>query len=199
MVVEANFYEVYLNQGYEQRINMILKNYTSFPRMIDGFEEELCDTIIEERAYNRRTEMGDLGVRVQTSGHSDPTFKAAMNHLTTLEIIRKEDLRSGALAGTDEVEKHIMEIRVLNMMRNDYKSVVRAIGATLDDDERDELELTLKRKGQIAMISEERGIEVDSVRKRLKRSRLKVRKQAIVYMEKRYKENSLIWDTEEKQ
>ena len=71
-----------------------------------------------------------------------------------------------------------MEIRVLNMMRNDYKSVVRAIGATLDDDERDELELTLKRKGQIAMISEERGIEVDSVRKRLKRSRLKVRKQA---------------------
>ena len=199
MVVEANFYESYIEQGYVSRINMIFKNYNTFPRMIDSFEEELCDRITEEKAYNKRAAMGDLGVRVQTSGHSDPTLKQAINHLTTIEKIRKEDLHSGLLDGTDEVEKHIIEIKALNMMRFDYKSVVRALKACLEDEEQEELTLVLKKKLNANMMSVQRGIELDSARKRIKRSRSKVRQQAVIYMEKRYEEDIVVWDIKDKQ
>ena len=48
--------------------------------------------IKEEKAYAGKSAMGDLGVRVQNSGTSAPTAKAAIENVMIMEAIQKGNL-----------------------------------------------------------------------------------------------------------
>ena len=48
---------------------------------MEGYEQSLSFIIKEEKAYARKSVMGDLGVRVQNSGTGDPTAKAAIENV----------------------------------------------------------------------------------------------------------------------
>ncbi len=61
---------------------------------MEGYEQSLSFIIKEEKAYARRSAQGDLGVKVQTSGTSDPTAKAAIENIMIMEAIQKGDLES---------------------------------------------------------------------------------------------------------
>lgn len=63
----------YATANIKERIEIILDNYPNFLEIMDGFEESLKYLIINERKMAKRRSRGDLGVRVQTSGFSDPT------------------------------------------------------------------------------------------------------------------------------
>lgn len=48
--------------------------------------------IKEEKAYARKSAMGDLGVRLQNSGTGNPIAKAAIENVMIMEAIRKGNL-----------------------------------------------------------------------------------------------------------
>ena len=73
MSAEESIVKIYAEAEDKERINIILEHFDNFIMLIDLFEEDLRNTLKEEKLYNKRAERGDPGVRVQTSGTGDPT------------------------------------------------------------------------------------------------------------------------------
>ncbi len=77
-MTEKNLIRVYTGATSEKRIDIIIKNYTKFIGIVDGYTDGLRYMIECEKESSHRQSAGDLGVRVQTGGMtSDPrqTFK----------------------------------------------------------------------------------------------------------------------------
>lgn len=68
MVAKASIIEIYARADAAGRVDIICKNYSNFIGIVDGYTEGLRYMIESEKAYNRKKNHGDLGVRVQTSG-----------------------------------------------------------------------------------------------------------------------------------
>ena len=90
---------------------------------MEGYEQSLSFIIKEEKAYARKSTMGDIGVRVQTSGTGDPTAaKAAIENVMIMEAIQKGNLES-VTSELDEqvVMKYQREVVTIQNMREDYQ------------------------------------------------------------------------------
>ena len=89
---------------------------------MEGYEQSLSFIIKEEKAYARKSAMEDLGVRVQTSGTSDPTAKEAIENIMIMEAIQKGNLES-VTSELDEqvVMKYQREVVTIQNMREDYQ------------------------------------------------------------------------------
>lgn len=74
---EANIVKQYEEANVSGRIEILIKYYPNFIRLVEGYEQSLSFIIKEEKAYKHRQAKGELGVRVQTSGMSDPTAREA--------------------------------------------------------------------------------------------------------------------------
>ncbi len=89
-------------------------------RLVEGYEQSLSFIIKEEKARKHRQAKGDLGIRVQTSGTSDPTAKEAIDNVMIMEAIRYGDLTSVIRDLDEEVTQiHKMEVRTLRNMKED--------------------------------------------------------------------------------
>ena len=73
MAAKASFIKKYGNLKPAKRIDIILDYYKDFPGIIEGQQESLVYRIKNERDYERQRRRVDLGVRVQSSGTSNPT------------------------------------------------------------------------------------------------------------------------------
>ena len=74
---EANIVEQYADADTSGRIDILIKYYPNFLRLVEGYEQSLSYIIKQEKEYKHRAARGDLGVRVQTSEISDPTAREA--------------------------------------------------------------------------------------------------------------------------
>ena len=78
--------------------------------------------IESEKAYNRKKNHGDLGVRVQSSGiHSDITADTAISNVITRDAIIACDFSRDVLEGVDRSEKYQRDAYILRRMRADYE------------------------------------------------------------------------------
>ena len=66
MVAKASIIEIYARADAAGKVDIICKNYSNFIGIVDGYTEGLRYMIESEKAYNRKKNHGDLGVRVQT-------------------------------------------------------------------------------------------------------------------------------------
>ncbi|WP_207637477.1 hypothetical protein [Butyrivibrio sp. XPD2002] len=87
MAAENDFLLIYAESDNGKRIDIIFEHYDNFLELADMFEGRLFDDIKEEKGFNRREARGDLGIRVQTSGKSDPTCMEATGNLTLIQDI----------------------------------------------------------------------------------------------------------------
>ncbi|WP_026653325.1 hypothetical protein [Butyrivibrio proteoclasticus] len=177
MSAEESIVKIYAEAEDKERINIILEHFDNFIMLIDLFEEDLRNTLKEEKLYNKRAERGDPGVRVQTSGTGDPTGNEATNNV---QLAR--DLQSGnieqVMRGADEDMEHRDDIETLKMMRSDYSDIIKAI-ETLKPKPRAELKDILNGVKDISKVAEDSNSGYDATKHRLTRSRGKVRKRAI--------------------
>ena len=90
----ANIVEQYAGADVPARIELLIKYYPNFIRLVEGYEQSLSFIIKEEKAYARKNATGDLGVRVQISGTGDPTAKAAIENVMIMEAIQKGKLEN---------------------------------------------------------------------------------------------------------
>ena len=67
-MTEKNLIKAYTAATSENRIDIIIKNYTNFMGIIDGYTDGLLYMIECEKESNRRSSIGELGIRVQTGG-----------------------------------------------------------------------------------------------------------------------------------
>ena len=75
-ITDEKLVDAYGKGDPRERFMLIYRNYEVFPQLIDCYELGLFNRILYEKEYNRRKKNGDdLGVRIQTSKKSDPSFK----------------------------------------------------------------------------------------------------------------------------
>ena len=118
---EANIVELYADADVPQRIDILIRFYPNFMRLVEGFEQSLSFIIREEKAYKHRQAKGDPGVRVQTSGTSDPTAREAIDNIMIMEAIRSGNLADITKDLDAEVmQLHEMEVKTLQDMKEDY-------------------------------------------------------------------------------
>ncbi len=118
---EANIVEQYADSDVGERINILIRYYPNFIRLVEGYEQSLSFIIKQEKEMKRRAAIGELGVRVQTSHISDPTAREAIDNVMIAEAIKKGEL-AGVIAELDEDVRnlHETEVRTLQDMKEDY-------------------------------------------------------------------------------
>ena len=118
---EANIVTKYADADMDERVNILINYYPNIMQLVDGYERSLQIIIKQEREYLRNRAKGELGVRVQTSGISDPTANEAIENMTIEEAIKSGDLSAVTKDLDAETrELHELEVRTIRNMREDF-------------------------------------------------------------------------------
>lgn len=119
---EANIVEQYADSDVGKRIEILIRHYPNFIRLVEGFEQSLSFIIKQEKEMKRRAAIGELGVRVQNSHISDPTAREAIDNIMIMEAIKKGELDS-VISELDEDVRilHEMEVRTIRDMKEDLR------------------------------------------------------------------------------
>ena len=146
MVAIRNILNTYAKADSAKKVDIIIRNYPNFLGIVDGYTEGLRYMIENEKAFNRKKNSGDLGVRVQTSGnHSDITANSAISNVITRDAIIACDFSGDVLEGVDRGEEFQRDAFLLKTMRNDYELFNRQLGIL--DKEEAEVFVQFIRKG----------------------------------------------------
>ncbi len=78
---EKDYLTAYRSLNAEGRLNLMINNYSTFPKIIRKMELKTRYRIKSEKEYMRSHLRGELGVRVQNSKLSDPTFEEASTNI----------------------------------------------------------------------------------------------------------------------
>lgn len=185
MTTREDFIKKYATADVDGRMEIILKNYSRFIQMVDGYEECLSIIIRNERDYNRKKHKSDLGIRVQTSMLSDTTAQTAIENVTIQEAIRCGDIET-ALKGADDYEKHAVEIRTLLNMREDYRILSNQFHF-LDESEGRIFSDYISKKRSLATIASDEGVAYETIRWRIRQTRQTLKFHAKEFLECKYR------------
>jgi len=169
MAVVQNIVKKYDSASVVKRVEYILDNYAVFCSIIDGYESDLIIDIIDERSYVRKLQIGDTGVRVQTSNISDITFNLAAEHDEVVRAVKGYDYFT-ALKGINDTVPYIRTMETLKQMRIDYETVSTRI-KFLQPKEYQLYSQYLSKKKTVDILAEEIGISYDAYKSRIYRCR----------------------------
>lgn len=171
----------YVRSDSEGKAAYILSNYERFPKMIAGYKSIWEIIVKAEKRYNASLDYGNPGIRVQSSGNSDPTMTEAMTNIEIESATSEAELRD-ILKGTDNPEQHLKERLAIRSMQDDYTITRNVIHALEQRDE--ELFLKyLRRKGSLQEIADEYHVELSTCKKRIYRIKKTVMKSAMEYID----------------
>ena len=185
MAAKVNIVEAYAEASIEKKIEMIFDNFSGFNSIIEGYENYLKIQIRIEREYNRRQNHDDLGVRVQTSGISNPTERISIENAEIEDAI-KTGRYEDALKGTDDAKKHKKELITLMNMRDDYVLVSSQI-YVLQGEDLEMFKRYIERQDSLIDIADQLGVQYESAKQRMKRYRRRIKEQSLFFLESKYK------------
>ena len=121
-MAEKNMIKEYIGSSADKRVDIIMKNYTRFMSIVDGYIDGLRYMIEAEKDSNSRQNIGELGVRVQTGGMTrEPTAKHAIRNVMTRDALINCDFSGDVLDGVDHPEAYMKDSSVVKMIMNLYK------------------------------------------------------------------------------
>ena len=172
----------YCKNSTDRRFDYIYMNYDNFTRQIEGYREGLAFLIASQKAYNRKNDYGDLGVRVQTSrGLSDLTADMAIENVIVKECIDKCEASDDLLMDVDDREEVALGLFELQLMKQELQVFDFQLQTFRKEDFKI-LSSYLNRNRSIREIAEELSIEPESVNKRLYRLKRKLKERIIPFM-----------------
>lgn len=181
-MADKNLIKIYVDANSAKRVDIIIKNYTSFIGIVDGYTDGLRYMIECEKESNSHQALGDLGVRVQTSGPvSDPTAKKAVRNVMTREAIINCNFAGGVLEGVDRAEEFKRDAYLLRDMRKDYE--LFNLQLSILGKEKESFEKYLRQEITLLDIAEKDNITYESAQQKIHKIRLKVKKQVIGFMD----------------
>ena len=179
---EKNLIRVYTGATSEKRIDIIIKNYTKFIGIVDGYTDGLRYMIECEKESSHRQAAGDLGVRVQTGGMtSDPTARKAINNVITREALINCDFSGNVLDGVDQAQVYIRDAYILRNMRKDYNLFNSQLGIL--GTEKETFTKYLLKEKTISDIAEDQGITYESARQQMQKIKVRMKKQVKRFMD----------------
>ena len=118
---ETDILRSYRSNDAEGRLSIMLNNYAVFPKIIRKAEKKIQYKIKSEKEYLRSHARGELGVRVQTSGTSDPTFNEASTNIMIEDAFKTGEVDKGLLKGIKDASVYEEDIRLVSVMRMDFE------------------------------------------------------------------------------
>ena len=113
---EANIVEQYADADTSGRIDILIKYYPNFLRLVEGYEQSLSYIIKQEKEYKHRAARGDLGVADGAYSSEELAAKAADKNIsifttnalgrTPREILAQFQLTENALQVASCPEGH---------------------------------------------------------------------------------------------
>lgn len=182
MAVQASIVKIYGNADPSEKIDIICRNYPNFIGIVDSYTEGLRYMIENETQYNKKSDYGELGVRVQVKGHySDLTANVAINNITIRDALIRCDFSEGILEGVDGSEDIQKNAYILKEMRKDY-DLFNSQLRILPKSEYHLFQTYLKGESDIAHIAETEGIQYESANQKLWRVKKKVKIQMMQFL-----------------
>lgn len=175
MAANTNIIKVYASADAPAKVEILFKNYSNFLGIVDSRTEGLLYLIENEKSFNHKASHGDLGVRVQSTGHySDPTGNAATDNVITREAIIQCDFSNGVLDGVDREQEFIREASILRNMRRDYQLLNKQF-QILPEEDRRFLCAYLRGECEVPDIADELGVNCSAIHKKVSRLKIKMK------------------------
>ncbi len=182
---EKNILEEYPKANNVRRINIILANFANFKEIMDGYEASLKFLIISERKAARQKNMGDLEVRVQTSGISDKTAATAIESVMLSNAIKNRTL-DAELKDIDYPEQYRKEADTIWNMRDDFE-LIKAQIKTLPIIEAEVLIPYLNGTRNLFKLAEITDCSYEAVKTRLRKAKNHIRANTEIYLKRKYR------------
>ena len=183
-MAEKNMIKEYIGSSADKRVDIIMKNYTRFMGIVDGYIDGLRYMIEAEKDSNSRQNIEELGVRVQTGGMtSDPTAKHAIRNVMTRDALINCDFSGDVLDGVDHPEAYMKDAYILKDMRRDYKLFNSQL-CILGKDQEHFVKFISKETTLVA-IAQEQGISYETVHQNMARNKRLVKRQVVGFMERK--------------
>ena len=180
-VKEKDFLTEYRGSDAEGRLNLMIDNYSSFPKIIRKMEVKTKYRIKCEKEYARSRARGELGVRVQTSNLSDPTFDEAATNIMIDKALETGEAEGGILKGIENVAQYEADIRIISIMRMDFELLSEIV-----EDLNDEfcwMKDFLTKQKMLKEIASERGVSYDTIKRKAYELRGDIREEIIECLE----------------
>jgi len=177
----------YIGVEPAEQFEFIYTHFSIMKNLLTDYREDLISEVMEQKAYNRRAENGDLGVRVQISiGISSPTEKQAISHMSIEKAIVDGILDEDFFEDTDNQEELIRKVTCYHAVNEDVKTFTSKLGSL---EQRDQKILRPYILGQKSMtdLAEDMGIDYRSAVKHVYRvkKRLSAKVQPKLFVVKR--------------
>ena len=183
MATKANIIKVYAQADSSKKVDIIIRYYSNFMGIVESYTDGLRYMIENEKAFNRQTNRGELGVRVQAKGnHSDITGNSAVASVMTREALVACDFSGDVLEGVDRGEKYRKDAYTLRRMRADYELFNQQL-CILGRNELRIFRGYLSGEKDIGEIAEEEGIQYESAAQRVRRAKVKIKLQMVGFLE----------------
>ena len=180
MATEASIISRYILADFEERVCIMLDNYTTFEAQLEIELDGIEYRIKEERAYQRRSAKGDLGVRVQTSGISDPTYQEAVENIMIAEALKAMDFNSDIFKDNEEVEAIKRDIYAMEIMQIDFRNMKKQL-RVLKPLDRDTLLSVYDEEIELQILATKEGIDYESARSRENRAKKRLQEKMIIF------------------
>ena len=179
---EKDYLTAYRSLNAEERLNLMINNYSTFPKIIRKMEVKTRYRIKSEKEYMRSHLRGELGVRVQSSKLSDPTFEEASTNIMLDKAMETGEAEGGLLNGIENAERYEADIRIISIMRMDYE-LLSEIVEDLDEDESCWMKDFLTKRKLLKEIASERGLSYETIKRRAYELRNDIREEIIECLE----------------
>lgn len=164
----------YYEEIPERQFEFLYENFSIQKEILEDYREDLIDEVIEQKAYNRRSDRGDLGVRVQvTVGTGNPTMNLSIEHLTIEQAIDKGVLDDDFFKDTDDQEELIRKVSCYHRINEDFRIFNSKLGTMSLKDQRILRPYLLQEKS-LDDLAEDLGIDYHSAVKHIYRIKKKL-------------------------
>ncbi|MBO6241900.1 MAG: hypothetical protein J6O61_13835 [Butyrivibrio sp.] len=164
------------------RVDIICNYYEVFLGIIESSVDGLVFVIEDEQINNRRAEKLALGVRVQTSGHSDPTGDTVTGRDEIRRAVVTCDFSGGVLNGCNRKTEYVNEAYLLDAMRRHYYLFRGQLGRLSDREKSYFIPYLEGNKGYVDM-ADELGVSVETAVQMVHRTKMKIKGKMVNYLE----------------
>ena len=187
VIYQNQFQKEYFLADSRGKIDIILSNYVTFQHQLSGIEKGIKLDIKVDQDFRFRKERGDLGVRVRTSGYSDPTAREAIRNVELDRAFDENDLE-GELEKTSDPDVFRRQIRMLHSMEEDFL-IIQAVIDMLTWQEGNTLKdyYTCQRNRVcLQNVADDKDINVKTIYQKVWRVKSKIRMNAMEKFERKY-------------
>ena len=177
------FKDIYREADAEERFTLMMDNYNAFPKIIRKMERKTKYRIVTEHERMRSAHRDELGVRIQTSGLSDPTAAEAEADMLLDEAFKTGKIDISICRGLENGEVYRADILIISRMKRDFELLVGIIEDLDDEDNSQCIKEYLEKQKLMKELADDRGRSYEAIKKRIEKIRADIRKEMLGCLE----------------